>query len=126
MHAGKPLLLTEGTTQSQALNRHLSPIDAPQPATVVFPRAFQALIFDLDGVLADTAHLHHAAWKRLTDEIGLPWNEGIGEKLKGVDRAASLEIVLGEAAGGYTREQKRQLADRKNGYYRKAIETFGP
>jgi beta-phosphoglucomutase len=124
MHAGKPLLLTEGATQSQALDRHQPLIAASQPAVVVFPRAFQALIFDLDGVLADTAHLHHAAWKRLTDEIGLPWNEDIGEKLKGVDRAASLEIVLGEAAAGYTREQKQQLADRKNAYYRKAIETF--
>jgi alpha,alpha-trehalose phosphorylase len=60
----------------------------------------------------------------LTDEIGLPWNEDIGEKLKGVDRAASLEIILGEAAAGYTHEQKQQLADRKNAYYRKAIETF--
>lgn len=124
MHAGKPLLLTEGATQSQALKRHLHPVVSPQPATVAFPHAFRALIFDLDGVLADTAHLHHAAWKRLTDEIGLPWNEGIGEKLKGVDRAASLEIVLGEATARYTREQKQQLADRKNAYYRKAIETF--
>ncbi|GAB2534855.1 beta-phosphoglucomutase [Rhodanobacter koreensis] len=124
MHAGKPLLLTEGATQSQALNRHLHPVASPQRIAVAFPHAFKALVFDLDGVLADTAHLHHAAWKRLTDEIGLPWNDGIGEKLKGVDRAASLEIVLGEAAAGYTREQKQQLADRKNAYYRKAIETF--
>lgn len=124
MHAGRPLLLTEGTTQPQALNRHLHPVAVPQHAAVEFPRSFKALIFDLDGVLADTAHLHHAAWKRLTDEIGLPWNEAIGEKLKGVDRAASLEIVLGTAAAGYTREQKQQLADRKSAYYRKAIETF--
>jgi beta-phosphoglucomutase len=123
VHAGKSLLLTEGATQAQALNT-LYPAAAPQGVAVAFPRAFQALIFDLDGVLADTAHLHQAAWKRLTDEIGLPWNEGIGEKLKGVDRAASLEIVLGEASVKYTREQKQQLADRKNTYYRKAIETF--
>nr|WP_077555415.1 beta-phosphoglucomutase [Rhodanobacter sp. B04] len=124
MHAGEPLLLTEGNAQSLMLDRHLPPVDASQHAAVVFPRAFRALLFDLDGVLADTAHLHHAAWKRLTEEIGLPWNEDIGEKLKGVDRATSLEIVLGTAASGYTREQKQQLADRKNGYYRKAIETF--
>ncbi|WP_449429328.1 beta-phosphoglucomutase [Rhodanobacter umsongensis] len=124
MHAGKPLLLTEGTTQSQVQGRQMYPVAAPQPAAVVFPRSFKALVFDLDGVLADTAHLHHAAWRRLTDELGLPWDEAIGEKLKGVDRAASLEIVLGDAAAGYTREQKQQLADRKNSYYRKAIETF--
>jgi alpha,alpha-trehalose phosphorylase len=91
---------------------------------VQFPYPFQALIFDLDGVLADTAHLHMAAWKRLAGELGLPWNDAIGEKLKGVDRAASLEIVLGDAASKYTNEQKQEFADRKNGYYRTAIATF--
>jgi len=89
-----------------------------------FPRAFKALIFDLDGVLADTAHLHHAAWKRLASELGLPWDDAIGEKLKGVDRMTSLEIMLGPASKNYSDAQKRELADRKNGYYRAAIETF--
>jgi beta-phosphoglucomutase len=91
---------------------------------VQFPGEFDALIFDLDGVLADTAHLHFAAWKRLAGELGLPWDDGIGEKLKGVDRAASLELVLGAAASKYTNAQKQAFADRKNGYYRTAIETF--
>jgi alpha,alpha-trehalose phosphorylase len=90
----------------------------------MFPQCFEALVFDLDGVLADTAHVHHAAWKRLAGELGLPWDESAGEKLKGVDRATSLEIVLGEAASNYSAAQKRELADRKNEYYRKAIETF--
>lgn len=89
-----------------------------------FPHSFKALIFDLDGVLADTAHLHQAAWKRLAGELGLPWNDAVGEKLKGVDRAASLAIVLGPAASRYTPAQKQEFADRKNGYYRTAIETF--
>jgi beta-phosphoglucomutase len=124
MHAGQPLLLTQGATQSRMLDRRLHEVAPSHHTAIEFPHAFKALIFDLDGVLADTAHLHHAAWKRLTDEIGLPWNDDVGEKLKGVDRATSLEIVLGEAAAGYTREQKQQLADRKNAYYRKAIETF--
>ncbi|MBS0584068.1 MAG: beta-phosphoglucomutase [Proteobacteria bacterium] len=89
-----------------------------------FPRPFKALIFDLDGVLADTAHLHHAAWKRLAGELGLAWDDAIGEKLKGVDRMASLAIVLGDAAKKYTAAQQRELADRKNGYYRREIATF--
>ena len=89
-----------------------------------FPYAFKALIFDLDGVLADTAHLHHAAWKRLASELGLPWDEAIGEKLKGVDRMTSLDIVLGPASKNYSDAQKHELAERKNGYYRAAIETF--
>ena len=57
-------------------------------------RGFRAVIFDLDSVLADTAHLHHAAWKRLATEAGIPWDDSIGERLKGVDRRASLEISL--------------------------------
>jgi beta-phosphoglucomutase len=91
-----------------------------------FPRPFKALIFDLDGVLADTAYLHHAAWKRLATEIGLPFDETIGERLKGVDRLTSLEIVLGAAADRYSAEQKLELAERKNAYYRASIAQFGP
>jgi alpha,alpha-trehalose phosphorylase len=118
-HAGERLNLAAGALQSRALTKRAAPA-----AKVAFPGAFKALIFDLDGVLADTAHLHHAAWKRLAGELGLPWNDDIGEKLKGVDRAASLEIVLGAAAHKYTNEQKRELAERKNGYYRSSIATF--
>jgi len=88
---------------------------------VAFPRPLQALIFDLDGVITDTAALHQAAWQRLTDELGLAWDERYNERLKGVDRAASLEIVLGAAAAKYTSAQKHELAERKNGYYRASI-----
>ncbi|MDQ6646601.1 MAG: beta-phosphoglucomutase [Pseudomonadota bacterium] len=120
-HAGQPLLLREGEPQSRTLVDHAGSL--PQSA-MTFPQPFRGLVFDLDGVLADTAPVHQAAWKRLANELELSWDEGVGEKLKGVDRAASLEIVLGAAAINYTPEQKQQLADRKNGYYRTAIETF--
>ncbi len=120
VHAGERLQLRASAAQTCALRQGGSRArDA-----VRFPHPFAALIFDLDGVLADTAHLHHAAWKRLAGELGLPWNDAIGEKLKGVDRMASLEIVLGSASKNYTAAQKQELADRKNGYYRAAIETF--
>ncbi|MEO7198983.1 MAG: beta-phosphoglucomutase [Dokdonella sp.] len=124
VHAGQPALLREGTTTSLSLVSHaVLPASGSHPGTI-FPRRFQAIVFDLDGVLANTAPLHQAAWKRLADELGLSWAGGLGEKLKGVDRLASLELVLGTAAGNYTPAQKRQLADRKNGYYRIAIESL--
>jgi alpha,alpha-trehalose phosphorylase len=91
-----------------------------------FPRAFKAAIFDLDGVIADTAVLHHAAWKRLAGEIGLAFDDAIGERLKGVDRMGSLEIVLGDAGARYTADEKHVLAERKNGYYVAAIAQLGP
>jgi len=119
VHGGERANIATGNAQTLALG-HSGRANADSAVA----RSFQALIFDLDGVLADTAHLHHAAWKRLAGELGLPWNEAIGEKLKGVDRMASLEIVLGDAAKKYTDAQKRELADRKNGYYRAAIATF--
>lgn len=120
VHAGERLSLAPFAAQTRAF----SPRAAAAARKVEFPRPFQALIFDLDGVLADTAHLHHAAWKRLAAELGLPWDDAVGEKLKGVDRMASLDIVLGPAAGDYSAAQKQELADRKNGYYRAAINTF--
>jgi len=98
----------------------------PTSARPGFPRPFKAVIFDLDGVLADTAHLHHAAWKQLAAEIGVPFDESLGERLKGVDRDTSLELVLGSSADAYTKKQKQDLADRKNGYYRASIARFGP
>ncbi|MDC8016042.1 beta-phosphoglucomutase [Tahibacter soli] len=91
-----------------------------------FPQPFKALVFDLDGVIADTAVLHHAAWKRLAGEIGLSFDETIGERLKGVDRMGSLEIVLGDASARYTHDEKHALAERKNGYYVAAIAQLGP
>jgi beta-phosphoglucomutase len=114
-HASETLTLDAGAPLARPLRV------ADQHESVSFPRPLQALIFDLDGVIADTAPLHQAAWQRLANELGLPWNEHYNERLKGVDRAASLEIVLGAVATKYTNEQKQEMAERKNGYYRASI-----
>ena len=121
-HAGRALELESGRPQTQALESE----SAQRRSNAVFPRSCQALIFDLDGVLTDTAHSHFLAWKRLADEIGVPFDLQTNERLKGVDRAASLEIILESAAAPFTAEAKRALADRKNGYYVAEIENFGP
>ncbi len=111
LHAGQPLRLPcVGFT-------HVAP--AP-------PRPLKAVIFDLDGVIADTAVVHHAAWKKLADEIGVPFDEATGERMKGVDRSGSLEILLQAATRTYTEAEKYTLAARKNDYYRDQIERFGP
>ena len=86
----------------------------------------KAVIFDLDGVIADTAVVHHAAWKRLADEIGVPFDDATGERMKGVDRRGSLDILLQAATRPYTEAEKHTLATRKNDYYREQIEHFGP
>jgi beta-phosphoglucomutase len=99
---------------------------APSHVTPAFPRPCRALIFDLDGVLTDTARTHYAAWKRLADEIGVPFDETINRRLKGVDRETSLKIILERAPCEYGEAQRREFAERKNGYYRDAIGLFGP
>jgi len=86
----------------------------------------KAVVFDLDGVIADTAVVHHAAWKRLAGEIGVPFDDATGERMKGVDRRGSLEILLQAAARAYPEAEKQALAARKNDYYREQIEHFGP
>ena len=83
---------------------------------------FKAAIFDLDGVIADTACLHLAAWQRLAQAEGFEIPEDADERLKGVDRMASLDIVLERTEPDrYNDEQKQELADRKNRHYQQLI-----
>jgi alpha,alpha-trehalose phosphorylase len=85
-----------------------------------------AWIFDLDGVIANTAVLHFRAWKRLADELGLGFDEERNELLKGVSRMDSLRIVLGDRATDYDTVSLEDFAKRKNGYYRELIAEVGP
>ena len=77
----------------------------------------KACIFDLDGVLVDTAHYHFLAWKRLAKEFDYELTEEINEQLKGVSRMKSLEIVLKHANVSVVEQKKQALADRKNGWF---------
>ena len=85
---------------------------------------FKAVIFDLDGVITDTAHYHYLAWKQLAEGLGVPFDQAFNEQLKGIDRMGSLDLILGAAAGNYTDTQKRELADVKNRHYQELIATM--
>jgi beta-phosphoglucomutase len=74
-------------------------------------------IFDLDGVLVDTAKYHYLAWKELALELGFDFTEKDNEQLKGVSRMRSLEILLQIGKISLTEAQKLELADRKNRRY---------
>ena len=90
--------------------------------------SIKALIFDLDGVLTDTAKYHYLAWKKLADELGYYFDEDINELLKGVSRINSFEIILekNNATDKYTLEEKETLANKKNEYYKEMIEQLTP
>ena len=87
---------------------------------------FKAVIFDLDGVITDTAHYHYLAWKRLADSVDAPFDAAFNEQLKGVDRMGSLELILARTPRTYTLDEKRRLADAKNGHYQELIATMTP
>lgn len=86
----------------------------------------KAVIFDLDGVIVSTDDCHYEAWKKLSDEEGIYFDRKINDRLRGVSRMASLEIVLERANKAYTDEEKVKLAERKNGYYRDFIKKLTP
>ena len=77
----------------------------------------KAFLFDLDGVIVDTAIYHYQAWRRLANELGFDLSEEFNETLKGVSRMESLDLIL--AHGGLTLpdEKKTELAAQKNGWY---------
>jgi len=85
---------------------------------------FKAVIFDLDGVITDTAHYHYLAWKRLAETQGVHFDHAFNENLKGIDRMGSLDLILASAAKQYTPEEKLALADEKNLHYQELIATM--
>jgi beta-phosphoglucomutase len=86
----------------------------------------KAVIFDLDGVITDTARYHYLAWQRLADSIGAPFDEAFNEELKGVDRMGSLELILGRGTRVFSQAEKEALATAKNTHYQELIATMTP
>lgn len=86
----------------------------------------KACIFDLDGVIVDTAHYHFLAWKRLADELGVTFTLEDNERLKGVSRMKSLEIIL--EIGGLTLSDhtKEQMANQKNTWFVDYVDRMMP
>ena len=86
----------------------------------------QGVIFDLDGVIVSTDDCHYLAWKRMADEEGIYFDRAINERLRGVSRMDSLEIILERANKNYTDAQKQAMAARKNDYYVALIGKLTP
>ena len=86
----------------------------------------KAIIFDLDGVIVDTAHYHYMAWKKLANNLGIDLTIEDNERLKGVSRMDSLDIILD--LGGITlqQEEKETLASRKNTWFLEYVEQMTP
>jgi len=85
-----------------------------------------ACIFDLDGVIVDTAKYHFLAWKRLADQLGIRFTEEDNERLKGVSRMASLEIILEIGNRKPDDNRKLEYATLKNNWYVEFISKMTP
>lgn len=81
----------------------------------------KGLIFDLDGVIVSTDKFHYLAWKAIADKEGIYFDEKINNRLRGVSRMASLEIILERATKQYTDAEKLALATEKNELYRSSL-----
>jgi len=85
---------------------------------------YKAVIFDLDGVIVSTDEYHYQAWKHLTNDEKIYFDRKINERLRGVSRMESLEIILERAIKVYTAAEKEELAARKNEYYKRLLENI--
>ena len=88
--------------------------------------SIKAVIFDLDGVIVSTDDYHYRAWKVMADEEGIYFDKTINERLRGVSRMESLEIILEKADKEYTNEEKIQMAEKKNSLYRELLNELTP
>ena len=86
----------------------------------------QGVIFDLDGVIVSTDDCHYRAWKKMADEEGIDFDREINERLRGVSRMDSLEIILEKATKAYSDAEKQEMATRKNNYYVELIGALTP
>lgn len=82
---------------------------------------YRGIIFDLDGVICSTDEYHFMAWKELADSIGVYFDREINNRLRGVSRMESLEIILERSSVAYSNEDKIEMAKKKNKIYRELL-----
>ena len=85
---------------------------------------YSGVIFDLDGVLCSTDRFHFEAWKQTAREINAPFDERINQRLRGVSRMESLEIILGGSPLSLSEDEKLRLAEEKNERYRALLKNL--
>ena len=88
--------------------------------------SLKACLFDLDGVIVDTAKYHYIAWRQIAHELGFKFTEANNERLKGVSRQRSLEILLEVGGIALESEEKVRLAEKKNALYLQYVMKMTP
>lgn len=104
----------------------LSEICIDIPHEIASSANLKGVIFDLDGVVTDTAKYHYLAWKSIADDEGIYFDEVINERLKGVSRSESLEVILERSRKEYSESEKTELLKIKNDRYVKMLDEISP
>lgn len=87
---------------------------------------YSAVIFDLDGVICHTDKYHYQAWKAVADELNIYFDEVINNRLRGVSRMESFEIILENYEGELSAEEKEAYATKKNEIYKQLLQNMSP
>lgn len=87
---------------------------------------YRGIIFDLDGVICHTDKYHYKAWKQIADELGIYFDEQINNRLRGVSRMESFEIILERFDGVMSQEEKETYTTRKNEVYKELLKEMSP
>lgn len=86
----------------------------------------KAVIFDLDGVICHTDEYHYQAWKAMADSMSIPFDRENNNRLRGVSRMASLDIILENYTGELSQTEKEELAEQKNEMYKESLKNMSP
>lgn len=91
-------------------------------------KQIKGIVFDLDGVITDTARFHSEAWRQIAEQVGAGWDDQLQDGLKGIDRMASLALILrhGHLENDFSPAQKDALATEKNERYLQLVDTLTP
>lgn len=87
---------------------------------------WKAVIFDLDGVICSTDEYHYRAWKELADSLGIPFSREENNRLRGISRMESLDILLENSSRSFTQQERLALAEHKNEVYRTLLLQMTP
>ena len=88
--------------------------------------SIKGVIFDLDGVIVSTDEFHYQGWQRLADQENIFFDRAMNERLRGVSRMESLDIILEQAKKTYSSAEKIKLAETKNDIYRDLLKKISP
>ena len=84
----------------------------------------ECVIFDLDGVIVSTDEYHYKAWKAIADEEGIYFDKNINQRLRGVSRMESLDIIVENSSREYSKEEKLKMSEKKNKLYQELLKQI--